>query len=238
MTKSARARFSASGSLAGEDGGELVFGRHARSRQDTLSLDGRGGRDDDHHVNLVLRASLEQQRDIVEDQRRIPVRLRKGLPCGVDRRVDDGFQPGESGGIGEHQRPQLRTLDPVGAGGPGKGRLDRRQQGAARALQPVHLGIGIEHRNAGPGEHLGNGALAHADGAGEAEDERMAGLVSSRQQVPQFASPSSRGGATPKNFSNATAAWPISIASPSIVRNPAPRAACSSGVSSGWVTMS
>lgn len=42
-----------------------------------------------------------------------------------------------------------------------------------------------------------------------------------------------RGACTPKNFSNATAAWPTNICNPSIVARPRCRAAASSGVSSG-----
>ncbi len=52
------------------------------------------------------------------------------------------------------------------------------------------------------------------------------------------ASPSSRGGGWPKNSANAAAAWPISMANPSTVANPAARAACRNGVSAGKVTIS
>ena len=51
----------------------------------------------------------------------------------------------------------------------GKARLDRLDQRAAGALQPAHLGVGVEHGNAGLGEHRRDGRLAHADRAGERE---------------------------------------------------------------------
>src|SRR5690606_41712309 len=106
---------------------------------------------------------------------------------------------------------------------------------AAGTLQALHRGVGIEHGYAEIREHPPDGRLAHPDRAGERENERPAHAAS---MALRARSPSSRGGARPKKRSKATAACPISIASPSLVRSPSARAASSSGVSNGWVTMS
>src|SRR5690606_24913429 len=108
-------------------------------------------------------------------------------------------------------------------------------QASARPLHAAHFAIRIEHGHAGLAKHLGDSRLAHADRTGEADDERVAHRLSSARNSR---SPSARGGSWPKKISKAIAAWPISMESPSIVRRPRLRASLSSGVSSGWVTMS
>jgi shikimate dehydrogenase len=113
--------------------------------------------------------------------------------------------------------------------------LAGRDPAKARALHPPHLGIGIEHRHAAIREHARHGRLAHPDRAGQAQDEGPAHAISSARSSR---SPSSRAGGWPKNFSNAAAAWPISIDRPSMVGKPAARAAWSNGVSAGCVTTS
>src|SRR3546814_7687614 len=74
----------------------------------------------------------------------------------------------------EHAGTEFLAIDAARSGGAGKARLDRRDQRAARPLQPMHLGIGVEHRHAFAFEHRGRGRLAHADRAGEPEDEGAA----------------------------------------------------------------
>ena len=130
--------------------------------------------------------------------------------------------------IVQHPFTQHRAIDPARPCRPGKGLLDRPHQTAIRALQAVHRGIGVEHRYALFGEHRRDGRFAHADRAGQPDPDHATNSARSASSRA-----SSRGGATPKNNSNASAAWPISMSSPSTVSSPRDRAAASNGVSSG-----
>src|SRR3546814_3309129 len=56
-------------------------------------------------------------------------------------------------GIAEHARAEFLPVDAVRAGGSGKARLDRGDERAARPLQPVDLGIGVEDGHAFALEH-------------------------------------------------------------------------------------
>src|SRR5688572_17659191 len=143
------------------------------------------------------------------------------------RRMNDRLEPGQRRRIAKHRRTELGAVDALAAGRTRKGALDCSQELAVGPLHPPHLGIGVEHRHAAPFEHVRDRRLAHPDRAGEPEDERLAHAASRARNAR---SPSSRGGGWWKNFSNATAAWPISIDSPSMVRNPEARAAWSNGV--------
>ena len=147
----------------------------------------------------------------------------------------DFLEAGQRRGIGEHAAAELGSIYALRPGGAWKSMLYRLDKRSTRSLQAVHNNIGIEDRYAKPGEHSRHGRFAHADRPGQTEDEGAAHRCSRRRKS---ASPGSRIGATPKNRSNASAAWPISMARPSTVRKPAARAACSTGVSSGSVTMS
>ena len=121
---------------------------------------------------------------------------------------------------------ELRTIDADRTGGTGKGGLDRSQQRAARPLQPVNLAIGVEHGHATRPQHRGDGRFAHADRTGQPDSDHAFNSARS-------SSSRSRGGAAPKNSSNASAACPISISRPSTVAKPRAAAARSSPVSSG-----
>ena len=62
----------------------------------------------------------------------------------------------------------VRSTTPS-ADGAGKRLLDQRR--GAAAIERVHGGIGIVNRDAEPAEKIGGRRFAHADGAGEPEDE-------------------------------------------------------------------
>ena len=63
------------------------------------------------------------------------------------RRMDDRLQRGEFVAIAEHQSAEFLPVDATGSGGAGKARLDRRDERAGRPLQPMHFGVGVEHRH-------------------------------------------------------------------------------------------
>lgn len=181
---------------------------------------------DDRGIAASPAAAFEQQRNVEYDNAGMPVGG-KELPLrAADERVNDLFQLAQPFWIAEHSGAKPRPVKTVRTRRSGKGLLDRGQCRAARLLQPVHLRIGIKHMNAGFAEHRRDGRLSHADRTGEAEHDHCASSARSSSSC-------SRGGAAPKNISNASAAWPISISSPSTVSRPRARAAASSGVTNG-----
>src|SRR3546814_349024 len=153
--------------------------------------------------------------------------------------MDNRLERGEFVAVAEHARAEFLSIDAVRSGGAGKARLDRSDQGAAGPLQPVYLGVGIEHGDAFALKHRRGGRLAHANRAGEAEDEGAAkpraGARAVRHAVSSPRNSSSRpsGGEAPKNSSKASAAWPISMSSPSTTPSPRASAAARSPVCSG-----
>ena len=159
----------------------------------------------------------------------------KGSPLFGHGGVNDRLKPGERGGIPENQR--AKGLAPYAARirAARKGSLDGRHQRTAGALKTPHFGIGVEHRHARRREHRRDGRFAHPDRSGQAENE---GLLYHPVSRARSSLSCSRGAGIPKNFSNASAACPMSIASPSMVPNPAARAFFRNAVSTGSVTMS
>ena len=85
--------------------------------------------------------------------------------------MDDGFEALELVGRGEQRRGELLAIDLAGGRGAGEGRLDERDGGALVEL--VHLGIGIAYGNAERAQARRHRRLAHADGAGEADDQHQ-----------------------------------------------------------------
>ena len=96
---------------------------------------------------------------------------------------------------------------------------DRR---AARRVEPVHLGVGVVDRRALLGEHRRGGRLAHADRAGEADDDHA--RASSAASASAAHVDVGRRRAAEQGLRSSARAWPISMASPSTVRRPRGRA--------------
>ena len=144
------------------------------------------------------------------------------------------FEPLEFVLVTEHRRAELLAVDAFRTGCAGKLLFDGFEQCATRPLQLVNGGVGVENRHVEALKHRRDGRLAHADRTGEAENEGFGHWVSNLRSSASC----SRGGNSPKNFSNAFAACPISIASPSIVERPLARARLSKSVSTGVVTIS
>ena len=129
----------------------------------------------DRHVDALLGAGLEQQRDLQHRELRARILL---LDQEIDlgrnhHRMHDGFELFEPA-LGEPASFSLSslrsTLPPrVDAG---KGRLDRPDRLAF--IEAMHASIGVEHRHAAAREMLGRRRLPHADAAGEADDQHHA----------------------------------------------------------------
>ncbi len=200
--------------------------RHAGARQDAAALDPGGCGHHDHRINAPPAALFKEQGNVEHDHRPRSVAPEEAAACALHRRVDDTLEPAQLIAIGKHQPAQRSAIDTRRARGPRKGGLDRGEQRAAGALETVNLGIGIEDRHAQCLEHRRHRRLAHADRAGEADDDHATSRA-------RNSSSCARGAATPKKSSKATAACPTSISSPSIVSRPRASAAASSTVSSG-----
>ena len=214
------------GRLERADAGEPGRG-HAGPGEDAAALHpGRRG-DHRHPVDPPPAALLEQQRNIEHDQPMGAVAPQEIALQHGHRGMDQPLQPGECRLVVEHRVAERPAVDAADSGRAGKQRLDMGDQAAARTLQRMHRGVRVEHRHARLAEHRRDRRLAHADRPGEAQDDGHA--TSSARSSASCA----RGAGCPKNFSNATAAWPINIASPSIAGWPRARASASSGVSNG-----
>ena len=97
----------------------------------------------------------------------------------MNKRMDDRLQLFQSSGIIEDPRSQLGAVDLAGFGGPGKGSLDRGYR--LPCIQAVHDGIGIVHRHAFLGKEARGGRLAHAQGAGQTDDEHGPAIPHARR---------------------------------------------------------
>ncbi len=171
MTKSARARFSGIGQLAGEDAA-IFFRGHARPGEGAGRAAPRAGRRPPRPCRPGRR---RLSRTAGECRAPPPARRdgRRGTPR-APAPPRDGSAPRAAASTSGSASTRSASAVAVDASGPGRARemrLDLGDQRAFRALQPVHDGVGVEHRHAFLGEHAGDGRLAHADRAGEAEDD-------------------------------------------------------------------
>ena len=171
MTKSARARFSASGTWQREDSLELLRG-HAGPGEHPRALHlGRRG-DDRDLVDLVASrpsrtaAGCRARPAARRHARRGRPRARAPPPGGRSPRAA-AAPPARRA----RARPSAVAVDARRRRSCRETRPRSRRPARRRALQPVDLGVGVEHRHAFVREHRRHGRLAHADRAGEAEDD-------------------------------------------------------------------
>jgi hypothetical protein len=144
-------------------------------RESTRARCTSGWRRHDHdRIDALFSAGLEQQRDVEHDPRAPRVRL---APAGSVRdrahqRVHDRFEPPDRIRIADElfRRASPRSTLPSTTL-PGNACLDRRDRLAR--IKPVHHRVGIVQRHAGLAKEFRRGRLAHADRAGEAEDEHQ-----------------------------------------------------------------
>jgi len=205
-------------------------GGHARSRQHPPGLFPRRRGNHHHGIDGAPTPLFEQQR-YVEDHQAARTMPAKEQSARLDERgMDDPFESVQRRLVTQHRFGQHSPVDPVRAGRARKGRLDRGDQTSSAPLEPMNLRVGVINGNAQTREHCRNGRFAHADGAGQSDDDHRAAQASSCRRKSSSAP---RGAGTPKKCSKATAACPTSMRSPSTVLSPRARASASRGVSSG-----
>ena len=200
--------------LSRKDGKEF-FAAHAPPRQHAAALHMRGRGYDDGGVNMGMTAAFEKKRNIERDHGDtvLPCLFQKRLLRLPHHGMHDRLESAARIRVAEHRGTKFCAVNAVRSGRTRKCCFDRRERRTAGALQPVDFGIGIEHRHARAPQHRRDGRLAHADRAGETEDDHCASSALSSSSQPS-------GGGAPKNSEKAIAAWPISISSPSTVSRP------------------
>ena len=103
--------------------------------------------------------------------------IEKPLFLGPDHRVKNALEPLQCRGIGKDALAEERPIDPARFGAnTGECRQHRLNGGAARREQSVNDAIGVEQRNSEPPQHRRSSAFAHADRAGQAEDDQRDGV--------------------------------------------------------------
>ena len=145
--------------------------------------------------------------------------------------MQDAFEPAQRLGLPKNPGAQRSSVDAAGlVPRPGEGLFHKADRSTSGRQQTMHLGVGVEQRQAHAPEHCRRGALAHPDRAGQAEDDHRSVL-----RVVRTAERSSRVTRTgaPNQASNPGRPWCNSMPRPSTTRLPRRRAAASSGVSSG-----
>jgi hypothetical protein len=133
-----------------------------------------GRRRDDHDgVDLVLPAGLEQQRDVEHDDAGTArfVLADEAIRDRAHQRMHDRFELLDRLRPADESFGELAAIDSSLDRDAGKRRLDRRDRLAL--IEAVHHGVGIMHRHAGLAEETRGDRFAHADRAGEAEDEHI-----------------------------------------------------------------
>ncbi len=147
------------------------------------------------------------------------------------QRVEDPFESRQGDGIAKHATPESRTVDAaVATDDAGKRGLDGGDGAAIAPQHPVDRGVSIVNGDAKSPEGSGDGRLAHADRAGQAEHDHLDGTVS---RNTNSRSSGVTAGSIPNHAAKPGRAWCSSMPSPSTTRLPRPRACASSGVSSG-----
>ena len=159
------------GQLVGKDAQELL-GSHAGPDHGPHPLGFGIGGDHRDLVHALGQPFFEEQRHVEHDHRRVRMRCKKRLALARHRRMDQSLKPGQFVRLAQHAFGEAVAVDPVRPGGAREMRLDLRDQHPFRSLQAVHRGIGVEHRHAFIREHSRDGRFAHADGAGESQDDR------------------------------------------------------------------
>jgi len=108
------------------------------------------------------------------------------------------LQPLEGRVVTPQRRRQTGAIDRPVHDHAGKGLTDRFYRCAADAIELMHCVVGVPDDCALVGEHAGGGGFAHADGAGQTDDDHAA----SPRRLRISPRTSMSGGETPKMASN------------------------------------
>ena len=138
-------------------------------RPQARRLDRTRCRDDDDEIGPPLAAGFEQQRHIQHHgtDAGAPGAGEKATLGGAHQRMHDALQAPECPWFAHHRRAQGGAVDDAVADRAGKRCRNRPHRAPTGALQCMHGGVGIEHRNPGTAKTGGGGGFAHADAAGE-----------------------------------------------------------------------
>ena len=150
--------------------------RHAGARQHALALHLGRRADHDGDVDPVVAAGLEQQRDLEHGHRGArgaasacrnarSAACTSGCTIASSRLKPAGSRSSAADSFWRSTRPSR--------GRAGKRCLDRRHRRARVEL--VHLGVGVAHRDAALAEARRDRRFAHADRAGQSDDQHPAG---------------------------------------------------------------
>ena len=196
MTKSARARFSASGicrarmrsSIASVMPGRASTRARCTSAGAVTTRTPSRPRSPPVSKSSGMSRRTTSARGVRGERRRRGRRRRadgRGPRCG--RGAPGRRRRRRAGGRGRRRRRRPR---------PGTRSASAAGPGTAGGVEPVHRGVGVPDRHAGLGEEGGGGRLAHADRAGEAEP-----VGPPSRQAPRRGSASSTSGRTPNQRS-------------------------------------
>ena len=234
MTKSARARFSASGSWWARMRSEL-FRRSCRAaRARAARCTSASARDDGDLVDRLAPAAFSNSRGMSSTTSGASAMRGEEAPRARARTAGwiSASSRASASRLAEHRaRPALSRSTPAGPVVPGKCASISRDQRALRPLQPVHHRVGIEHRH----------ALRPRTSAATVDLPMPIEPVRPRTTVMTSAAPAVRrraraAAASPKNSSKAHRRPGRSASSGRRSSEaPRPRAARASGVSSGSI---
>src|SRR6476469_6631761 len=146
--------------------------RHARPSEHAPPLHRFWRGNEGNRIGFRLAASLEQQRNVENDDRRLGMSCEEPVAFFAHQRMHDALEGAQARFVFEQHFREPRAIDRPIFGSAGEGRLD--QRGGAAAVEGVHDGVGIVNRHAFGTEHRRSRRLDHADRAGEAECEHAA----------------------------------------------------------------
>ena len=206
MTKSARARFSASGSWWARMRANFSGG-HAGPRERAQRAGPRASAETTAILSTCVPPPFSNSKGMSSTHHRRVGDARRGRPrarapppgwtSASSRRSSSG-SPSTRSASAVRSTPSARSC-------PGNAASISATSAPSGPCSRCTDRVGVEHRHAFVGEHPRDGRLAHADRAGEAEDDHE---VSSARSS---ASRSRGGSAAEENARRRSAAWPISM---------------------------
>ncbi len=170
-TKSARARFSASGIWRASSWSSLASDSPGRCSSRSRCTSGASA-DDDGGVDQRVGAGLEQQRDLHHGDRRAVLGvLAQERPLGIaHQRMHDRLEFAKAIRSGNQRGAQLGAVDAAVLRRAGERALYRIHR-FSTGVEAMHFRVGVEHRQAARAQMCGGCGFAHADRARESDDQ-------------------------------------------------------------------